>query len=109
MIEYHQSWIFITLSTNICGTCVQNWVDQKTNLLDLTFTTSLEPHFQKVLPCRHSCHPWDLEALVFFLSLFFVVLSRLSRTFVLQSRISPRDSAPLESPIALFRAFSAHL
>ena len=22
--------------------------------------TSHKPHLQKVLPCRHPCHPWDL-------------------------------------------------
>ena len=30
------------------------------SLLDPTFNTSPEPHLQKVLPCRHPCHTWDL-------------------------------------------------
>jgi hypothetical protein len=29
-------------------------------LLDSTCNTSLKPHLQQVLPCKHSCHSWDL-------------------------------------------------
>ena len=29
-------------------------------LLDPTLNTSPKPHLQKVLPCGHSCHTWDL-------------------------------------------------
>ena len=30
-------------------------------LLDPTLNTTPKPHLQKVLPCRHSCHTWDLR------------------------------------------------
>jgi hypothetical protein len=29
-------------------------------LLDLTLNTSPKHHLQRLLPCRHSCHTWDL-------------------------------------------------
>ena len=29
-------------------------------LLDLTLNTSPKAHLEKVLPCRHPCHTWDL-------------------------------------------------
>ena len=31
-----------------------------TFLLGPTLNTSPEPHLQKVLPCGHPCHTWDL-------------------------------------------------
>ena len=43
---------------NIRRTCVESWVwcfDWP------TFDIALKPHLQKVLPCRHSCHAWDLR------------------------------------------------
>ena len=30
-------------------------------LLDPTLNTNPKPYPQKVLPCRHPCHTWDLE------------------------------------------------
>ena len=29
-------------------------------LLDPTLNTSPKPHLQKLLPCGHPCHTWDL-------------------------------------------------
>jgi hypothetical protein len=36
------------------------WVCGSSLLLDPTPNTSPKPHLQKVLPCRHPCHTWDL-------------------------------------------------
>ena len=30
-------------------------------LLNPILNASPEPHLQKVLPCRHPCHTWDLD------------------------------------------------
>ena len=35
-------------------------VESTSFLLDTTHNTSPNPHLQKVSPCRHPCHSWDL-------------------------------------------------
>ena len=49
------SWLFY--AQNILGTCIES---SSSFLLNPTLNTSPKPHLQKVLPCRHPCHTWDL-------------------------------------------------
>ena len=54
MVEYHQNRILIILCKKICMT--QDSGVGSSFLLDPT----PKPHLQKVLPCSHPCHTWDL-------------------------------------------------
>ena len=64
MVNYQQRWILDLdyfmqkYSWDLCVRVGSSF------LLHLTPNTSPEPHLQKVLPCGHPCHTWDLGLMI---------------------------------------------
>ena len=58
MDSYHQRRILIIYAKIIVGLVLRV---RSSFGLDPTLNTSLKPHLQNLLSCKHPCHTWDLR------------------------------------------------